>query len=76
MTASGFATKRQEEVYDFTMEKVVKLLCGKVDELLTELGNHDIDLFFDPRTYGAHKMWCRTMMDTVKTVMRMEKQKH
>ena len=76
MTASGFATRRLEEEYDFTLEKVIGLLAAKVDELLTEVSNLDIDLFFDPRTHSNHKIWCRNMMDSVKSVMKLEKNKH
>ena len=76
MTAPGFATKRLEEEYDFTIEKVIGLLAAKVDELLTEVHNLDLDLFFDPRTHSNHKIWCRKIMETIKTIMRMEKNKH
>ena len=75
MTASGFTSRKQEEVYDSVIDSILGLVSNKIVDLMSLVSDLNIDLFNQEVKGMPHKEWSRNLMEQIKVLCKMEKNK-
>ena len=75
MTASGFTSRKQEEVYDGVIDSILGLVSNKIVDLMSLVSDLNIDLFNQEVKGMPHKEWSRNLMEQIKVLCKMEKNK-